>query len=145
MGLLGPRVHAYVDVMLVPVLYYGIVGSQRSAMFVGCAAGLLQDAWFQVGVFGLNGFKKTLLGWMVGGLGTRLDFNNAAARLVLGVGASLTDSTMDLVLRRLLDRQHAVLGLTETVGKALITGLLVVAAFGVALRFKERSEMRGLA
>ena len=76
LGRLAPVLHGWVDLMMIPVAWYAISGSQRSAMLVGCAGGLLQDAWFQAGVFGISGFKKTLLGWAVGGLCSRLDLNH---------------------------------------------------------------------
>jgi len=113
-------------------------------MLVGCAAGLLQDAWFQLGVFGLNGFKKTLLGWILGGLGSRFDLNRQGGRMVFGALTSLADSLMDLGLRRLLDRQLAAPSATDIGVKALVTGLLVAAAFNVMERARRRRQLRYL-
>jgi len=61
LGRFWPEATRYVDVMLLPVVWYGIAGSQRSGMLVGCAAGLMQDVWFQLGVLGLNGAGKSSL------------------------------------------------------------------------------------
>ena len=55
LGRVWPGAHRYVDLFLVPVVWAGVAGTQRSAMFVGCAGGLFQDAWFQVGTFGHSG------------------------------------------------------------------------------------------
>ena len=44
LGKLWPSASSYADLMLLPVVWYGSAGSRRSAMLVGCAAGLLQDA-----------------------------------------------------------------------------------------------------
>ena len=99
-----PEAHTYVDLMLVPVVWYGIARSQRSTMLVGCVAGLLQDAWFQIGVFGLNGFKKTLLGWALSGVGVRFNMNSGPGRVAAGAVLALADSVLDMVLRTLLDQ-----------------------------------------
>jgi rod shape-determining protein MreD len=144
LGLLWPDAHRYVDIMLVPVVWWGIVGSQRTGMLVGCAAGLLQDAWFQLGVFGLNGFKKTLLGWILGGLGSRFDLNRQAGRLAFGTLASLADSLLDMGLRRLLDLQQAPPRPVEVLIKSVVTGLLVVGTFILMERVRRRRELRYL-
>ena len=144
LGLLWPQSHRFVDLMLLPVVWYGIAGSQRKGMLVGCAAGLLQDSWFQLGVFGLNGFKKTLLGWILGGLGSRFDLNRQGGRVIFGALASLADSLMDLGLRRLLDQQLAGPSATDIGIKAVVTGLLVAAAFDVMERARRRRQLRYL-
>ena len=144
LGLLWPDAHRFVDIMLVPVAWYGIAGSQRTGMLVGCAAGLLQDAWFHLGVFGLNGFKKTLLGWVLGGLGSRFDLNRQTGRMLFGVLASLADSLMDLGLRQLLALDHAVPRPVDVLIKAVATGLLIAGAFFLAERVRRRRELRYL-
>jgi rod shape-determining protein MreD len=144
LGRFWPEAPLFVDVMLIPVVWYGIAGSQRSGMLVGCAAGLLQDAWFQLGVLGLNGFKKTLLGWVLGGLGTRFDLNRQVGRLVAGALASLADSLLDVGLRRLLDLEQVFPGPWEIALKALVSGLLVAGSFGVMERLQRRRALRGI-
>jgi hypothetical protein len=126
LGRFWPDAHRYLDVMVVPVVWYGIAHSQRRAMLVGCAAGLLQDAWFQVGSFGLNGFKKTLLGWALGGMGSWIDLNQPMGRLLAGTMVSLGDSLLDLVLRRMLDQQPRLPAVLELLATAIASGLLVV-------------------
>lgn len=118
--------HRVVDIMLLPLVICGVARSQRAAMLVGCVGGLLQDAWFQADVFGLNGFKKTLLGWILGGLGSRLDLNQGAGRLAAGVGVALGDGLLDIALRRLLDQDWAWPGLAQWLVPATMTGLLAV-------------------
>jgi cell shape-determining protein MreD len=141
LGRLWPGALRYADLMIVPVVWCGIAGSQRSAMFVGCAAGLLQDGWFQLGAFGLNGFKKTALGWVLGGLGSRFDLNRQGVRMACGVAASIADSLLDMVLRRLLDQLQPPPSLTEILIKAVIVGLMVAGLFwimGIADRRRGR-------
>jgi cell shape-determining protein MreD len=145
LGSLWPDAHRYVDLLLVPVVWYGIVGSQRSAMLIGCCAGLLQDAWFDIGVFGLNGFKRTLLGWTLGGLGARFDLNRRTGWLAAGALLSLADSLMDLGLRRLLDLEQAAPNVVEMLIRAAVAGILVSGAFGLQSRARQRKEQRRFA
>ena len=144
LGLVWPASHRFVDLMLVPVVWFGIVGSQRSGMLVGCAAGLLQDAWFQLGVFGLNGFKKTLIGWILGGLGSRFDVNRQGGRMLFGVMASLADSLLDIGLRELLDRALPEIRVLDIAIRAVVTGLLVACVFSVTDRLGSRRNRRYL-
>jgi rod shape-determining protein MreD len=142
LGLLWPSCHRYVDLMLVPVVWFGIAGSQRTAMFAGCAAGLLQDSWFQLAVFGLNGFKKTAIGWFLGGLGSRFDLNRQGLRMACGALASIADSLMDIGLRRLLDQKQPAPSPTEILIKAVVVGLAVAALFSIVGFFRNRRARR---
>jgi rod shape-determining protein MreD len=131
-----PASRDYVDVLMVPVAWYGIVRSQRAAMFMGCAAGLLQDGWFQVGVFGSQGFRKTLLGWVLGGLGSRFDLNQGAGRFLSGALLTVADRLLEVALLKLLDqtaRPPAPLAMTI---RAVVTGLLVVLVFAILDRVR---------
>ena len=142
LGRLWPESHRYVDLMYLPVIWYGIKRSQASAMWVGCAAGLMQDSWFHAGVFGLSGFKKTILGWALGGLGGRFDFNGQTVRFVAGAVIALVDTALDQGLRRLLDQQPSVPGVLELAVRAVLTGLLAIWVFGLVDRAKNRTPMR---
>jgi len=134
LGRLSPQAYRWVDLMYVPVVWYAIASSQRSAMFAGCVAGLLQDAWFHGGVFGLNGFKKTLLGWAFGGLGSRFDLGQTPFRFLGGAGLVLIDALLDLALRRVLAREIESPDPWWLLGRAAITGVAVVVGFVVADR-----------
>ena len=127
LGHLWPGIHRFVDVLLIPVALYGVAGSQRAAMLVGCASGLLTDTWFQVGTLGMNGFKRTLMGWALGGVAGRLDLNHHGGRLVAGIMASLGDGLLDPLLRWALDQRPHLAHPLELLGRALLTGLLALA------------------
>jgi len=144
LGRVWPDAPRYVDVMMVPVVWYAIAGSQRSGMLVGCATGLVQDAWFQAGAFGISGFKKTLIGWVLGGLGSRFDLNSTPSRFVFGAVATLSDSLLDLGLRQLLDQSSAAPRPLEILIKAILTGILVVVAFGMTGWRQGRKGRRSL-
>lgn len=142
LGQVWPAVHRFFDALLVPVTWYAIARSQRWALLVGCAGGLLQDAWFQVGAFGLNGFKKTLLGWALGGFAARLDLNHGPGRVVSGAAMALGDGLVDALLRRLLDLEPRLPSPAEMLVKAGTTGLLLAAAGTIVERTAGRAQAR---
>jgi rod shape-determining protein MreD len=141
-GRLAPSFDMIGDLMLLPVAWYGIHRSQRSAMIVGCVGGLLQDAWFQVGVFGMGGFRKTLLGWIVGGIGSRLDLNHLPGRFVTGAALSIGDRLLEIGLYRLLDLETAAVGVIEVLVRAVVVGLLVAVTFPFMDRFSSGRRHR---
>lgn len=142
LGRLWPEGHRYVDVMLVPVVMYAISTSQMAGMLVGCASGLLADAWLQTGVFGIGGFKKTLIGYAVGGLGSRFDLNRSTSRFAFGTLAGLADGLIDVALRRLLDRAEPPPVVSDMLIKAAVTGLLVIVASAIVRSARHRAETR---
>jgi len=141
LGRLWPAALRFVDLTFLPVLWYGIRGGQRTGMLIGCASGLLQDAWLEVGVFGLNGFKKTLEGWALGGFGSRFELNGPAGRLIGGAVLVLCDAPLDWAVRRLLDLGAPLPSLMDLVLRALITGLIAMWSFGVVERLRERRSL----
>jgi len=124
----------YVDVLLVPVVIYGVASSQRSAMVMGCVAGLLSDTWFHGGPFGLNAFKRTFLGWTIGVAAVRLDLNQPVGRLVTGILVCLGDALLDFVMRGLLDAHPQFPGLVALAARAVSTGLLAMVVGGMLER-----------
>ncbi len=121
LGRFLPGATAYVDLLLLPLAAYALRTSQRSAMVVGCASGLLEDYWLEPRLFGLNALVKTILGWALGGLGARFDLNTWGGRL--GAGASL--QVLDVGLQALVRRMFG-----ETLGPVVPATLLVRAVAG---------------
>ena len=109
---------------------------------MGCGGGLLHDGWFQAGVFGISGFKKTLAGWVAGAIATRLDLNHMPGRLVVGTLLSVGDQFLDMGLYRLLDLRTVPLDPLRIIVRAAITGLLVVVAFPIVDRVTGRDSTR---
>ena len=130
-GRLWPGAHRYIDLFLIPVVFYGTAVKPRASMLSGCAGGLLKDTWFHVGTFGLGGFKLTLLGWLLATVAGRLDLTRNAGRFVSGAAVALSDDVLDMILRLLLDQQPQMLPLSALAGKALITGLLASVVGGM--------------
>ena len=125
----------YADLTLLPVVWYAIRGTQRSAMLAGCIVGLVHDAWFRIAVFGMGGFKRTLLGWILGGVGNRFDLNHAPGRFAVGTSLALGDGLLDMALRRMMDLEQGG-GWVEMLLRSLCTGILTVFVFATIDRFR---------
>ena len=102
LGRLSGGFARYVDLTLLPVAWYCLRGTPRTAMLSGCAVGLVHDAWFRIGVFGMAGFKRTLMGYVLAGLGGRFDLNHAPGRFAVGFTLALGDGGLDMLLRGLM-------------------------------------------
>ncbi len=139
LGNLSDSFARYVDLTLLPVVWYGIHGTQRSAMLVGFSVGLIHDAWFRLATFGITGFKRTFLGWALGGLGSRFDLNRFAGRFVVGFAFTFAEGILDNGLRRLMDLDQG-RGWTELLIRAVSTGVLAPIVFGSIDRFRGRRE-----
>jgi hypothetical protein len=128
---LWPSSVRYLDVMVLPVLWYATTRSQRSAILVGCAAGLSYDAWFRAGVFGMGGFIKTFLGWAAGAVGSRIDLNSQVNRFAAAFLFTWLEGPLELGLRRLLDQVTETAHPLEWTARAALTAVAVVAIFPV--------------
>ena len=76
------------DPFTILVVYYGLAHPPRAAILMGTGAGLVQDALVN-SILGLNGFKKTLIGYLVGSLGSLFMLNQAIPRFGILFAASL--------------------------------------------------------
>ena len=137
-----PEAQRFVDVLTWPVAWYAVARSQRSAMFVGCAAGLIEDAWLHAGVFGLLGFSKTLAGWALGGLGARFDLNHAWGRMFVGAALFLMDRLVEAGLLLLLNLSIVAPDPLDLALGAGINGLLVAVVFSIVQKVRGQEAVR---
>lgn len=138
-----PVTSRFVSLLFVVVVTFGVSGSQRSAMLVGCLAGLLNDVWLQGGAFGISGFKWTLLGWVLGTVNTQLDLGHPPGRFGAGVCLVLGDGLLNVVLARLLDQTTQYRGLGILALQAFLTGLLAALIGSIVDRSKEKAPRMG--
>lgn len=145
LGATAPGLLRHVDVMMLPVIGFALGNSQRSSMLVGCAGGLLEDAWFQAGLFGSGGFSKTLLGWALGSLGARFELNHVWGRLGAGMILPVLDRLIELGLRRLFDAPSVAPDPVGLAVSAVVGGLLAVSVFAILDRVlpRARTAVRG--
>lgn len=143
LGLWAPSLTRWVDVLTLPVAWYALAVSQRAGLFVGCAAGLLQDAWLQAELFGAAGFSKSLLGWALGGLAARFELNVAWGRATAGALLPVLDRLIVLGLRALFDRGVVPPDPVELGVRAVAGALLTLGVFATMDRVLKIDPRRG--
>ncbi|MDH3627989.1 MAG: hypothetical protein OEV00_06640 [Acidobacteriota bacterium] len=121
----------YVDLMVVPVVWFGIRTNQRQATIGGCVTGLLHDTWFELHAFGIGGFKRTLLGWILGGVGSRFDLNRIGGRFLAGGLTTLADGIIDYPLREMLEVENSGFEPGILALRTILTAVVVVISFAV--------------
>jgi rod shape-determining protein MreD len=84
---------ARVDLALVVVIYAALTGGPVSGLLIGSVAGLAQDA-VSGGVVGVGGLSKSLIGFVVGALGTHFIVVHAVPRLVVFFTASVAHAAL---------------------------------------------------
>jgi rod shape-determining protein MreD len=148
LGRVLPGATPYIAVMTLPLATYALRTSQRSSMVVGCVSGLLEDFWLEPRLFGLNGLVKTILGWALGGIGTRFDLNNIWGRFAAGASVSLVDEGLKTAVRWLFGEvvvpvtpvTLAIRAVAGGVSTALV--LAVVGKFGASRRAAPRKPRK---
>ena len=76
-----------VDVVLVAVVYVALTTGPVGGMLAGTLAGLVQDA-LSIGVIGIGGLAKSLVGFLVGAFGQQFIVTAALPRFVMFVAAT---------------------------------------------------------
>ena len=122
-----PAIAALFDFFLLVAVYYSLSTNPVNGMLVGAGCGLVQDALFGP-ILGLNAFSKALLGYIIGGLGTRILLHKLVPQLLVLAGATLVQA---LILSAL----HLVLGLPAVplTGSALLQRMVGNAVLGAIL------------
>jgi len=128
-----PWVAERCDLFTILVVYYGLTRPPGGAMVMGAGSGLVQDAL--VGsILGLNGFKKTLIGYLVGTLGSLFMLNQAIPRFGILFAATILDQLAELGLSMVMGQSFAFPGVWLLVQRGLGNGVLGLLTFWIAAR-----------
>lgn len=124
----GPALLVVFNAFSVVVLYFAIRRGEIFGAIAGTLCGLVQDA-FSLGVFGVAGLTKTLLGYWAGFVSRRIDVappaRNFAFTLVLSVLETLLWVILTAVVRlRSLSLHGGLFLLQPVVTAALVSALL---------------------
>lgn len=133
LGQHAPSIAARCDLFAIYTVYVALTRPPRTAVVLGSAAGLLQDALTGV-VLGLNGFKKTLLAYLVGTLGSLFMFNQPVPRFGMLFAAAFFDPVASLLLSLAMGQQQVFPGIGDLVLRGLTNGVVGLLAFWVAAR-----------
>lgn len=121
-----PGIAGVFDFFLLVAVYYAVTTNQVTGMLVGAVCGLVQDALFAP-ILGLNAFSKALLGYLIGGLSTRILLNQTVPQLLVLAGATLLQALTLFAL-------HLVLGLpADPPGRELLWRMLGNSVLGALL------------
>jgi len=130
-----------VNLVLVAVVLLALVYGPVTGMLAGTVGGLAQDT-IAGGIIGIGGLSKTLVGFLVGVLGSQFNLTSTVPRLVMFVAATFTHELMFAGLHAIVDRRPVTFKLSATLVQALVNGLIGVAAFLVIEKGPEAAQRR---
>jgi rod shape-determining protein MreD len=121
------------DLFSVYAVFIALTRPQRPAMLIDSGAGLVQDA-LTGAVLGVNGFKKTLLAYLVGTLGSLFMLNQAVPRFGILFASALFDPLAELGLSLAMGQHYVFPAPGDLFMLGLGNGVVGLAAFWVAAR-----------
>lgn len=92
---------AAVDLVLIVVVYVALTGGPVTGMLAGSLAGLTQDA-LSIGVIGIGGLSKSIVGFVVGAIGQQFIVTAALPRLVIFLASTVAHAAIFMGLYVLL-------------------------------------------
>ncbi len=116
---------AALDLVLVVVVYISLMSGPVTGVLVGSLAGLIQDA-LPLGVLGIGGLAKTLVGFAAGLLGTQFIVTAALPRFIVFFMATILHSAVFMGLYMLLDLRQFPTPYTTVLSQAIGNGLVGV-------------------
>ncbi len=128
-----PAVARRCDPFIILVVYYGLTRPQPGAMLMGTGAGLVQDSLLGT-ILGLGGFKKTLMAYLIGSLGSLFMLNQAIPRFGILVAATILDPLTELGLSVALGQGYLFPGPWDLLQRGLGNGIVGLLVFWVASR-----------
>jgi rod shape-determining protein MreD len=128
-----PGVARRCDLFTILVVYYGLTRPPPGAMLMGTGAGLVQDSLVGT-ILGIGGFKKTLIAYLIGTLGSLFMLNQAIPRFGILMAATLLDPVAELGLSLTLGQGFLFPGPWELLQKGLGTGISGLLVFWAAAR-----------
>jgi rod shape-determining protein MreD len=123
-----PTVHRYVDLYLIVVVYISITRSQGHALLTGAGVGLIQDLFTQ-SLFGVNGFCKCLLAFLISGLSARFMLNQPLPQFGSLLAGTLAEYGIAWALLATLGQKIADPIVLQRALANGVAGLLLIALF----------------
>jgi rod shape-determining protein MreD len=117
-----PALGRSVDLYTVLVMFYAVTRRRIGVMMMGTAAGLTEDL-FAHAFLGMNAFKKTLVGYLMGTLGTFFMLSQPLPRFGVLVVATLLEALTEAGLILVLGQHMAFPGLGDLVRLGLGNGI----------------------
>ena len=131
------------DLVLVVVIYTALTSGPVPGLVVGTIAGLVQDS-LSIGVIGIGGLAKTIVGFFAGVVGTQFIVAQAPSRFVVFFTATLAHAAIFMGLYQLLGLREFSNPYSTALEQALSNALVGVIAFQLAELLPGAVERRRL-
>jgi rod shape-determining protein MreD len=132
-----------VDLVLVVVVYVALLFGPVTGLLTGTFAGLIQDA-LSIGVIGIGGLAKTIVGFLAGVVGTQFIVSQAPSRFVVFFAATVLHSVIFMGLYELLGLRDFGNPYARVLGQAFTNAVVGTVAFQVAELLPGAVERRRL-
>jgi rod shape-determining protein MreD len=119
------RGSAAFDLVLIVVVYLSLMAGPVAGVVIGSVAGLLQDS-LTLGVLGIGGLAKTLVGFLAGFLGSQFIVTAPLPRFVVFVLATILHAAVFMGLYSLLDLRQFPTPYSAVLSQAVGNGLIGV-------------------
>ena len=133
---------AYVDLVLIVVVYFAVQREPLHALFIGAIGGLGTDALTR-GLLGAGGFSKVLTAYAVYFVASRVMLDTALLRIPVMAAAALIDNLVYFGMNRLLGQNLSmpfVQALSYKVVATTIVGALLIYLYDAYLSDKARQR-----
>jgi rod shape-determining protein MreD len=132
-----------VDLVLVVVVYAALTSGPVTGLLTGTFAGLVQDA-LSIGVIGMGGLAKTVVGFLAGIIGTQFIVAQAPSRFVVFFAATVLHAVLFMGLYELLGLRDFGTPYATVLGQAFGNAVVGVVAFQVLELLPGAMERRRL-
>jgi len=133
-----------VDLVLVAVVYVALTGGAVTGLLAGSTAGLVQDS-LATGVIGIGGLAKTIVGFLVGIVGTQFIVAQPLPRFVVFFAATVLHQAITLGLGALVDHRPFGTPYAAVGGQAVANALVGIVAFQLVELLPGAVERRRMA
>ena len=130
-----PAVGKSVDLYTVLVLYYAVSRRRVAVMVMGTSAGLVEDLLTHT-MLGVNAFKKTLVGYLMGALGSFFMLNQPLPRFGILFLATLLEALTEFGLVLVLGRNPVPPAAGDLIRLGLGNGLAGILLFWMASKLE---------
>lgn len=120
-----------VDLVLVVVVYAALASGPVTGLLTGTLTGLIQDA-LSIGVIGIGGLAKTIVGFFAGVIGTQFIVSQAPARFVVFFAATVLHAVIFMGLYELLGLRDFGTPYARVLGQAFANAAIGTLAFQIA-------------
>lgn len=125
---LAVRGTSALDLVLIVVIYVGLTFGPVLGLLAGTGAGLVQDA-LSSGLLGVGGLAKTIVGFVVGVIGTQFIVVSPLPRFLVFFVGALLHAALFMGAYELLALRHFPSPYAAVAGQAAVNALVGVVAF----------------